>query len=150
MLRYTLLLSFCLALFTACTAAPATPPTPTPLPTAPAEQPLAEPSPTRPAEGEGVVYITGVELILQESEPVQVTAVVNGDLADGCTELNGTEINRVDNSFYISFKSIWPAHDMCSEATVPFTESVELDTAGLPAGDYVVVVDKVQATFTLP
>lgn len=149
MLRYTLFL--CLTLLTACTAAPAPTPAPTLLPTTSAVvEPTIEPSPTPPAAGEGVVYITGVEVILTESEPVQVTAVVNGDLADGCTQLNGTEINRVDNTFYISFKSIWPAHEMCSEATVPFTESVQLDTTGLPAGDYVVVVDKVQATFTLP
>jgi inhibitor of cysteine peptidase len=42
-----------------------------------------------------------------------------------------------------------PADKMCTEALVPFEESVALEVVGLPAGTYTVEVNGVTASFTL-
>jgi inhibitor of cysteine peptidase len=113
-----------------------------------------EATPDLPPTGEpseGGVFINNVELMILESFPVQVRALIRGDLPDGCTSISGIETERnVDaRRFTVRIETTRDDEDICTQALVPFEESVELDVRGLPAGTYTVDVHGETATFTL-
>jgi inhibitor of cysteine peptidase len=99
---------------------------------------------------EGALYVDGVTIGIMESMPLQAAAEISGSFADGCTTLGDVVVNRLDNTFYITLKATRPADQMCTQALVPFTQSVALNIYGLKAGDYKVVVGESEATFNLP
>jgi inhibitor of cysteine peptidase len=117
--------------------------------------PVAQPSPTpEPGTGNGDVIrgepmVESVDVQILESFPVQVQAVVRGNLADGCTALDEVTTTREGNLFRIRLTSVRPADAVCTLALVPFEEVVSLDVLGLPAGEYTVDANGVTATFTL-
>ncbi len=122
---------------------------------APAGQPspTAEPEPTSaPAPGDvvqGVAVVESLDVLILESFPVQVQAVVRGNLPDGCTTLDQVTTTREENLFRIELTTQRPADAICTEALVPFEEVVPLDVLGLPAGEYTVDANGVTATFAL-
>ncbi|MEN6408918.1 MAG: hypothetical protein ABFD44_04300 [Anaerolineaceae bacterium] len=93
--------------------------------------------------------VENIEFLTLESFPVQITAVVSGSLPDGCTTIDRTEAIRADNTFTIHLYTTRPADAVCTEALVPFKESVSLDVYGLPAGEYTVRAGDVTGTFRL-
>lgn len=113
-----------------------------------------EATPDLPPTGEpseGGVFVNDVELMILESFPVQVRALIQGDLPDGCTSIRGIETERdVDaRRFTVRIETTRDDEAICTQALVPFEESVELDVRGLPAGTYTVDVHGETATFTL-
>jgi inhibitor of cysteine peptidase len=109
--------------------------------------PTPEPAPGKVIKGEPAVE--SLDVLILESFPVQVHAVVRGSLADGCTTLDPATTTRQGNLFRIQLTTQRPADVMCTEALVPFEEVVALDVGGLPAGEYTVDANGVQATFVL-
>ncbi len=114
--------------------------------------------PTPPQEGdgeEGYAYgesatVDSLEIMLLESFPVQVEANVSGYLPDGCTALDEITVERLDQTFELTLTTRKPTGDIaCTEALVPFEETVELDVLGLSAGTYAVVAQSQTAAFTL-
>jgi inhibitor of cysteine peptidase len=101
--------------------------------------------------GEGGIFINDVELMIMESFPVQVRALIQGDLADGCTSISeiNTERDVEAQRFTVRIETSRDEEAMCTEALVPFEESVDLDVRGLPAGTYTVDVHGETAEFTL-
>ncbi|RIK42555.1 MAG: hypothetical protein DCC55_08600 [Chloroflexi bacterium] len=97
----------------------------------------------------GQALVDGVEVQLLESFPVQANAVVRGFLRDACTEIGEIRQRFTGDTFYIEIITVRDASAMCAQVLVPFEESIPLDMAGLPAGDYTVEVDGVQASFEL-
>lgn len=100
-------------------------------------------------EDKTVVTVDQIELLLMESFPIQVAAIVRGHLSDGCGVLDGISARRTDEGFVLEIA----AHregDFCTEALVPFEERVVLDVLGLKAGTYSVRAGEVSAEFTLP
>ncbi len=95
------------------------------------------------------VFIEQVEVVIMESFPVQVAAIVRGSLPDACTAITGVDATRQDNLFEITLKAEQPAGAACAEVLTPFEERVPLDVEGLPAGTYMVDVNGVQRAFTL-
>jgi hypothetical protein len=94
--------------------------------------------------------IESVDVILMESFPLQARADIIGNFPDGCTELAAITVDRQGNEFVLTVQTSRPAGDIaCTEALVPFEESVELDILGLEAGTYTVVAQDQQASFTL-
>lgn len=132
--------------------APATPPEGLDQPTNDA---TPAPSPTPGAEeGEVIVGeadVDSVELLIMESFPVQVTAVVRGNLRDGCTAIGEIEQQVLEDERLIEVRIATerPAEAICTQALVPYEERVPLEVRGLPAGEYTVDVNGVTATFTL-
>jgi len=88
-----------------------------------------------------------IEIVFLESFPLQVHAVLKGNLPDGCTTIKETETESDGNSFFISINTQRPVDAVCTQALVPFEESVPLDVYGLPAGIYQVISQEANAEF---
>jgi len=98
--------------------------------------------------GKTNVLVDQIDLLVMESFPVQVAAIVRGNLPNGCVVLDGISAVRTDEGFAIEVK----AHnegDFCTQSLVPFEERVTLDVLGLPAGTYTVRAGEVSGEFTL-
>ena len=94
--------------------------------------------------------IDRVDVLLMESFPLQARAVITGNFPDGCTELAAITVDRQGNEFVLTVQTRRPTGDIaCTEALVPFEESVELDILGLEAGTYTVIAQDQQESFTL-
>ena len=148
------------ALLEACVA-PADGEMPTPPATPPdgLERPTSDatPSPSPPPEEEpgevivGAADVESVEILIMESFPVQVTAVVRGNLRDGCTRIGAIdqEVLAAERRIAVRIGTVRPADAFCTQALVPYEERVPLEVRGLPAGEYTVDVNGLTAMFTL-
>ena len=114
-----------------------------------------EDTPTPPAVDGEYTYgedaiIDSLEVLLMESFPVQARVRALGNLPDGCTELHEITVEKEGQEFILTLTTRRPAGDIaCTEALVPFEESVSLDIEGLEAGTYSVIAQDEQAAFTL-
>jgi putative hemolysin len=104
--------------------------------------------PLPPPTSEGI-YLESVEVRLAESFPVQVSAVLRGNFADGCTSLAGVDVTREGDTFHIVLRSRIQQGVMCTMALVPFEEIVVLESAGLPPATYTVTSHGQTTTFDL-
>ena len=94
--------------------------------------------------------VTGLDVVILESFPVQVRAQVSGYFTDGCVELVDITAEREDDTFVLTLNTRRPAGDVeCTQALVPFDEGVMLDVNGLPAGSYTVTAGDMQSNFVL-
>ena len=98
---------------------------------------------------EGEAQIDSLEILILESFPVQVNAVLTGSLPDSCTSLGATEITMEGNTFTITVETNRPSDAVCAQVVENFEQSVSLDVLGLPAGDYTVVAGGQTASFNL-
>lgn len=97
----------------------------------------------------GAAQIDSIQVLLLESFPVQARAVIQGNLPDGCTQLNQVSQQRQGNVFHITLTTARPTDRMCTLALVPFEQIVPLDVLGLPAGTYTVIANDAQTSFKL-
>jgi hypothetical protein len=93
------------------------------------------------------LFVETIEVQLQDTATPQL--LVSGNLPDGCTQLTGSEVERQDNTFEITLLAERPAEQACTEALVPFQETIPLEVTNLPAGEYTVNVNGKTQTFTL-
>lgn len=115
-----------------------------------------QPTPTPPA-GEtppgsllfGQATVDGIDILILESFPVQINVIARGNLPDGCTQIDAITQERTDNTFKVTITTARPAAAACTEALVPFEETISLDVYGLPAGSYTVDVNGVSGSFEL-
>lgn len=95
-----------------------------------------------------VAVVKSIEILLLESFPLQVHAVVRGDLPDaGCTTIASVEQVREGNTFKLTLVTTTDPLAVCAQVLTPFEEVVSLDVYGLPAGTYTVEAGGVQTTF---
>jgi inhibitor of cysteine peptidase len=97
----------------------------------------------------GTAQVDSIDLLMLESFPVQISLVVRGNLPDGCTTIDQIAQQRQGDTFKVTITTRRPAGKICTEALVPFQESIALEVAGLPAGTYTVDVNGVTGSFTL-
>ncbi|MCE7984968.1 MAG: alpha/beta fold hydrolase [Caldilinea sp. CFX5] len=95
----------------------------------------------------GLAVVDSITINQGTSQSVQV--VVQGNLPDGCTTLGEADVARTGEQFAVTLPTSRPADAFCTQALVPFAETIPLDVTGLPAGDYVVNVNGVSESFTL-
>jgi len=112
-----------------------------------------EPQPTFSEEERALfkeaAYVDEILLLTLESFPVQMHAVLKGNLPDGCTRIAEIAVEKpADNVFEIHVYTLRPEGLACTQALVPFEESVPLDVYGLPAGEYTVRAYDIEETFT--
>ncbi|MCA9873956.1 MAG: GerMN domain-containing protein [Anaerolineales bacterium] len=119
--------------------------TPTPPPAATAG--VTAVSPGQSAQGQA--FVDAVDVTVIQSVPPQVQATVSGNLSDACTTLTGVNVQRQDNAFLIDLTTSYDSQGACAQALVPFSETVDLDVTGLPAGTYMVIAGGATASFTL-
>jgi hypothetical protein len=93
--------------------------------------------------------VGSIQVNIMESAPVQVSVTVRGSLPDGCTEISQIAQTRQANFISLDVFTERPADMVCTQAVVPFEETVPLEVRGLPAGTYTVDVNGVTATFEL-
>ena len=138
-----LLLTGVLALLVACGGGAEPAATPTSAPTA---TPTIAGS-NEPTRGQAVV--NAIDILIMESFPVQVSVMARGDLPDSCTQIDEIITQQADNTFRVAVTTLRQPDQICTQALVPFEQSISLDVAGLPAGTYDVVVNGVTGSFTL-
>ncbi len=97
----------------------------------------------------GTANVENIEIMTLESFPVQVRVSASGNLPDGCTEIDEIQTERTGNTFKINISTKRPADAICTQALVPFTETIPLEVRGLEAGIYNVDVNGVTGTFEL-
>jgi len=97
----------------------------------------------------GTAQVDSIDLLILESFPVQITAMVRGNLPDGCTTIDQIAQERQGNTFEVTITTKRPAGKMCTQALVPFEEAIALEVNGLPAGTYTVSVNGTTGAFTL-
>ena len=104
-----------------------------------------------PPEGDGTIIanmpIAEIEVLLAESDPVQVTVEVNGWLPDSCTAHHETHQTQEGNTITIQITTIRPRDFACATVVTEYRENVSIGT--LPAGDYTVIVNDVEQQFRL-
>lgn len=119
-------------------------------PAVPTEVPTEVPPPDEEYTYGTDAIVELVEVVLLESFPLQARAIVTGSLPDGCTEIHDITVEREGQEFIITVTTRRPTGDVaCTQALVPFQETIALDIEGLEAGTYVVIAQDQQATFTL-
>jgi inhibitor of cysteine peptidase len=119
------------------------------------DEPVTSTDPTRPPRGsdltgyEEQVYVDSIQINLMESFPLQVSATVDGNLPDGCTKIIGSKAEKVEDFlFQLHIYTERPKDVMCTQALVPFRETIVLDVYGLPAATYTVEGFGLEETFT--
>ncbi len=85
-------------------------------------------------------YVNAAALVEPKREGAPWTLQVEGDLADGCTKISEVRQNWSGDALTVEIIAVSPSGMLCTEALVPFTREIALDTAGLPDGSYIVVV----------
>ena len=93
--------------------------------------------------------VNSLDILLLESFPLQVNAVIRGDLPDaGCTKIASVDQVREGNTFRLTLVTTTDPLALCAQALTPFEQVVSLDVLDLPAGTYTVEAGGVQQTFT--
>ena len=97
----------------------------------------------------GKPYLDSIRLNVLESFPVRVHVIVDGHFADGCTYLGNITQMLEGNVFNIEITTHRPEDRMCTEALVPFQETIPLEVEGLEKGEYLVRVNNLETSFRL-
>ena len=121
----------------------------------PMEQPVSSDNPTHSTkpvnsdETQENVYADSIQINIMESFPLQVSATINGNLPDGCTSIinSKADFDNNNNTFTIHIYTDRPKEMDCTQALVPFTETVPLDVYGFLAGTYTVNAYQLSTTF---
>lgn len=153
--KYLAFLLLGLLFLSGCTAPQASPAPATRQPSQPVSSstPTAGPTveapvPAKVVTGENAI-IDGLQIMMLESFPVQVRAVIRGSLPDGCTTIKEINPTRDGKTFNIHIITERPAEAMCTAALAPFESAASLEVYGLPAGTYTVTAGDQTASFTL-
>jgi hypothetical protein len=104
-----------------------------------AATPPAPPVTVRP------IQIDSVEVLLQAAP----SAHVRGVIGDGCTELFGTSVARGESTVTITIYAQRPTEAICTQIAKLYDEVLRLP-GEYPAGTYVVRVNGLETTFTVP
>jgi hypothetical protein len=98
---------------------------------------------------QGVARVDAIEVLILESFPVQVQVVARGNLRNGCVTIASVDLVREGQTFRVTIGTEWPTDVACTEALVPYEETISLPVSGLTAGTYAVDVNGVRDTFEL-
>ena len=115
----------------------------------PTEMPTPTLAPTTAVPVNGLAPVDSIEIMIMESFPVQVSVRARGDLPDGCTEIDQIATSQDGEAFVVVITTLRPADAVCTDALVPFDETVPLDVLDLSAGTYAVDVNGQNGSFTL-
>jgi hypothetical protein len=96
-----------------------------------------------------MAFIEGLEVVVMESFPVQVQAVVSGNLSDPCTSIASISAPQSGQTFPIQIATTRDPEMICAQVLEPFTETIMLETAALPTGTHTVTAGELSETFTL-
>jgi hypothetical protein len=90
------------------------------------------------------IQVDSVEVLLAPP-----SAHVHGVIGDGCTELSGVSMQRSANNVSITIWSTRPEDAICSQIAKLYDATLALP-GDFPPGEYVVRVNSVEKTFSVP
>jgi len=96
------------------------------------------------------VQVQSVEIRISNTTPVQVNAVITGNLTESCATLGESQMEYASSTFQITVYAKGPGDIGCAQVTTPFATTIPLNTKDLPAGSYTVIANGVSVVFTLP
>lgn len=98
----------------------------------------------------GVASVQSLEVQILNSQPLQVNAILRGQLPDGgCTTISSVEQVRDGNTFRITLVTTTDPLAICTLAATPFEQVVPLDVSNLPPAKYIVNANGVEQSFEL-
>ena len=104
----------------------------------------------KPAEiTTGEAPVGSIDIKLLESFPVQASVTIHGNLPDGCTQISHVVQTTDGYNIVLDVFTERPIRALCTQAVVPFEQTLPLDIDGLAAGTYSVNVNGVIGTFEL-
>lgn len=113
--------------------------------------PLGTQPPTPgPIQQTAEAVVESLQVQIFESYPVQVQAIVRGQLPDACTYIASVTQQREGTTFRVGMTTARYPNQRCAQVLTPFEQVVRLDVAGLPPGNYDVRVNQVVTPFQLP
>jgi inhibitor of cysteine peptidase len=97
------------------------------------------------------IYVESLELVIMESFPVQVRAIVSGQVPDNCRESIHLKVSYDSSTriFNIDVRAKPLSGAPCMMIPMGFEKSDTLDVYGLPKGKYKVQVNGMEKEFTL-
>jgi len=102
---------------------------------------------TKPEPGNAIV--DNIDILVLESFPLQINAVVSGNVPDGCTTVFEKEIALIDKTFYVVLNNDRNPEDMCIQVITPYEKNIALNVYNFKAGEYFVDINGVVKSFTL-
>jgi inhibitor of cysteine peptidase len=122
-----------------------------PVPVAPL--PPAQAQPTEPpaaSMASGLAAVQSVEVQVLDGSEVTLLVIARGNFPDGCTSIDETSWVQEGDKFLVTITTVWPEDAMCTQALVPFEETVMIEPESpLAAGTYTVDVNGVSTEVTL-
>lgn len=99
-------------------------------------------------------HISQVELIKIDTNPVQIFLKIEGNFPNGCSAFGRVNTQLEGNAFelmaYKAVNKLAPGWVACTQAMVPFSETIPLPVYGLNAGTYTYSLNgEFAGTFTL-
>ena len=102
---------------------------------------------TKPEPGNAIV--DNIDILVLESFPLQINAVVSGNVPDGCTTVFEKEIALIDKTFYVVLDNSRNPDDICIQVITPYEKNIALNIYNFKAGEYFVDVNGVVKSFVL-
>ena len=100
----------------------------------------------RPADPANV---DSVAVATEPGDPPTYVAIATGFLPDACTQIGEITQRTRGAEIEVAITTDRADADICAQVLTPFEEQIELDVAGMPAGEITVDVNGVTAQFTL-
>ena len=94
------------------------------------------------------IQIDAVDVLLQESFPVQASAHVQGIVGDGCSELLPPVQVRAGNQIALTIQRARPRDAICTQIAKLYDETLRLE-GSFPPGAYRLTVNSVVRDFTV-
>jgi hypothetical protein len=102
------------------------------------------------AERLELAHVREVTIAVDESPSVQVNVQIDGELPNGCYQLEEPAVMREGSTFTIVLaQRVLHTFTFCTQALEPFTLFVPLTVKDLPVGHYPVSVNGIQSGFDL-
>jgi hypothetical protein len=137
-------------IFQVTTATPATNPDPLPVPATGAGNVTDDNPPvTTPITDTGEAIVERVEVRILEANPVQIEAVIRGQLPDACSFIQDASVAVEGNVFNIRLTTARQLAQRCIQVLTPFEQVVRLGSPEPDTGGYEVRVGEIVESFTL-
>jgi heat shock protein HslJ/sporulation protein YlmC with PRC-barrel domain len=109
----------------------------------------AAPADELPQSEAALVWVDDVQIEVNDSGELEATIV--GNYPDSCSTLGEVETVVEGNDITVTMYAQKPPDVMCTQALVPFEETVTLDIGDAEPGDYTVTInDSVTTSVTIP
>ena len=97
---------------------------------------------------EKLVMVDSVEVLILESFPVQYNTLIQGHFRNGCESIDSISQTSANQKITVLVNSK-STGGFCTQALVPFSETISLNTQDLAQGEATLDVNGITATFNI-